>query len=122
MAVQPHKTNRGGEGGVRKGAGRPKGVRNKKTKAVIAKAEATGIMPLDVMLEAMRRDWEAKRYDEAHLKARDAAPYLHARLKNIEHTHVAFDASQLTDEELALAIKIRARLESDGSAVPGVVG
>lgn len=121
----PQRTNRGGPGGLRSNkGGRPKGAVGKKTRENIAKAEQGGIMPLEVMLQAMRA---AHRLAEAaaksnnltiaqdflqvaHDRARDAAPYLHARLKNIEHTHVPFDLSKLTDEELDQFTAIKRRL------------
>ena len=68
----------------RKTGGRQKGARNRATEEARAAAEATGILPLDYMLEAMR---DAK----ADQKRRDAmamaaAPYLHARLTAVDPT------------------------------------
>ena len=60
--------------------GRPKGGMDKKRREAIAKAESGGIMPLDVMLEAMREHHAAKRTDAAVAVAAIAAPYVHARL------------------------------------------
>ena len=116
-------------GGKRDGAGRKKGVPNKITKANIAKAEAGGSMPLDVMLKVMRMheqagDREAKRsgldkaiefYDKAAERARDAAPYLHHRLQAITHKGVLFDPTKLTDEQLALTIQLRESIERNQS-------
>jgi hypothetical protein len=45
-------------GGKREGAGRPKGARNKKTLALIAAIEASGLTPLDYMLAVMRNPEE----------------------------------------------------------------
>lgn len=39
------------------------------------------LLPLDVLLEAMRRKWDEGDYDAAARLARDAAPYLHARAR-----------------------------------------
>ena len=89
-------------GGVRSGAGRPKGQRSKRTEQTIAMAEASGLTPLEIMLESMRRCWaDAERLETEGNKglelllgarraacdiAKDAAPYVHARLSAIEHS------------------------------------
>ena len=65
--------------GKGQGAGRPKGAKNKKTQELIARAEAGGVMPLDVLLYAMRLHYAAGEYDKAAEIAKDAAPYLHNR-------------------------------------------
>lgn len=44
------------------------------------------MMPFDVMLFAMNRCVEAGDWDGAHLKARDAAPFCHAKLQSLAHT------------------------------------
>ena len=78
-----------------KGAGRGKGTPNKRTQAVLAKAEEYGISPLDVMLSTMRDAWDtaAKVSDPleklnakaiAVQAAKEAAPYVHARLASVE--------------------------------------
>lgn len=69
-------------GGARPGAGRKKNGANRVTEEAIAKAEAGGEMPLDFLLRIMRdaASEEAKRID----CAKAAAPYLHAKLANIE--------------------------------------
>ena len=41
-------------GGARPGAGRQKGVPNKRTREIVEKAAAGGIMPLDYMLAVVR--------------------------------------------------------------------
>ena len=91
----------------RKTGGRQKGSLNKKTQALQAKVEASGLTPLDVMLDNMRFAHEqagkllegllaagAKPADEkfdqfkelirfrgmAQECAKDAAPYIHARV------------------------------------------
>lgn len=77
-------------GGARPNAGRKKGGANRATAEAIARAEAGGELPLDFLLRIMRDDGadEAKRID----CAKAAAPYLHAKLANIEHS---------TDEDTA---------------------
>jgi len=77
---------------------RPAGAISKRTQAQIAKAGSTGEMPLDALLKAMR--YHLKRFDEAikaqdedkakealaaaGIFAKDAAPYVHARLANVQ--------------------------------------
>jgi hypothetical protein len=77
-------------GGKPQGAGRPAGKPSKKIKERVAlqvKAAAEGISPLDVMLDCMRRHYNAKRYAAAAKIAKDAAPYCHSRLSSIEQEH-----------------------------------
>ena|ERR1700730_14766966 len=73
-------------GGVRPGAGRPKGALTKRTRDIAAQAALTGTTPLEVILEAMRHYQELGDYDKAALFAKDAAPYIHPRLAAVEHT------------------------------------
>ena len=76
-------------GGKRAGAGRKKGIPNKTNKSVREAAAATGILPLDYMLQVMRdpkqpeerRDWAAEK----------SAPYLHSKL---QATTLAFDPAK----------------------------
>lgn len=70
----------GKRGGKRPGAGRKPGSATKKTKEIANLATHRGITPLEVMLEAMQ--WA---YDEggpvmAFQYAKDAAPYMHAKV------------------------------------------
>jgi hypothetical protein len=68
--------------------GRPRGSRNKRTRALVEAAQNGGELPLDYMLSVMRDpNAAAKRRDEM-VKA--AAPFLHARLASIEQ-HGAAD-------------------------------
>lgn len=105
---------RGGPGGKREGAGRKAGIRNKRNEATIAKAEAGGAMPLDIMLAVMRRTYTkaqrleqqdettaAQLFADAHRQATDVAPFLHPRLQSIKHEELPIDLSKLTDEQLA---------------------
>jgi hypothetical protein len=73
-------------GGLRQGAGRKAGAPNKATQARQAKAAAEGILPIDVMLGAMRDLWEGGRKTEAAAVAKDAAPYIHPRLQAITNS------------------------------------
>src|ERR1044071_3978799 len=63
-------------------AGRPKGSRNRRTKALIEAAQLGGELPLDYMLRVMRDpNVTARRRDEM---AKAAAPFLHSKLGSIE--------------------------------------
>ena len=73
-------------GGYRANAGRKPGSATKRTREIADKAAAEGITPLEVMLEAMRRKVAANDYDGAAQHAKDAAPYMHPRLSNVEAT------------------------------------
>ncbi len=76
----PRGGSRPNSGGKRPGAGRKKGAATKKTRAVANAAAADGgVLPLQVLLEAMRAHHTAKRLDEAAKIAAVAAPYMHAR-------------------------------------------
>ena len=68
-------------GGARAGAGRKTGEPNKRTAEAQAQAESGGIMPLDYMLQVMRTNPDERMRMTA---AQAAAPYLHAKLANIE--------------------------------------
>lgn len=75
------------KGGKREGAGRKPGVKSQKTvqrEALAASALAQGITPLEVMLEAMREAHQAGQKREAASIAKDAAPYVHPRLSNVD--------------------------------------
>jgi hypothetical protein len=72
-------------GGKRDGAGRKPGSTTTRTREIADRAAAEGVTPLEVMLEAMRTHYEAKRFDDAAAVAKDAAPYMHPRLAAIEH-------------------------------------
>jgi hypothetical protein len=88
------KQSTGIKGGKRPGAGRKKGVPNKRTAEVQAKVEASGVTPLEFMLSIMRNeppetqdlrvalDYQAMRFEAA----KAAAPYVHARLAAVELT------------------------------------
>lgn len=85
-------------GGARVGGGRPKGskdmVKRTAAKPMPIKKADDGMSPLDIMLSVMRYHWDqamacADGPDLAHMKvacevAKDAAPYLHARLTTIQ--------------------------------------
>jgi hypothetical protein len=80
-------------GGKRHGAGRKLGAVTAKTREIAEHAAADGLTPLEYMLGVLRdeleptvrRDWAAEK----------AAPYVHARLANVNAKHDISDA--LTD-------------------------
>jgi hypothetical protein len=71
----------GAKPGERRG-GRAKGTPNKRTAEKVAEVEASGLTPLDFMLNLMRKESEdiGLRFDAA----KAAAPYVHARLSSID--------------------------------------
>lgn len=73
-----------GHGGKREGGGRPPGALAKKTRAIAEQAAKSGISPLEVMLEAMNAAREEGNLAAAAGFAKDAAPYMHPRLANVE--------------------------------------
>jgi hypothetical protein len=68
------------KGGPREGAGRPRGSRGKRTRDSIAKAEALGPTPLEVLLESMHAARAEGERAEAVECAKAAAPYVHSKL------------------------------------------
>jgi hypothetical protein len=115
-------------GGKREGAGRKRGTPNKATQYRQKKIEESGVTPLDVMLESMRFHYgryqnavanfgdgpgdntaavnELARAREA---AKDAAPYSHPKLANVEHSGKVGGApikiESLTDAQLEILIE-----------------
>jgi hypothetical protein len=71
-------------GGARPGAGRKPGSLNSKTRAIAEKCADLGATPLEVMVEAYLKLREEGRLEDAAKIAKDAAPYMHPRLNNIE--------------------------------------
>lgn len=80
------------KGGKREGAGRKKGSPNKRTAETVAKVSATGITPLDFMLNVMRKPYprsataaQKLAHDAIRFEAaKAAAPYVHAKLSSVE--------------------------------------
>jgi hypothetical protein len=70
----------------KKTGGRRKGSIAKKTREIAEKAIAEGITPLEVMLKAMRLKVDENDWDGAAAIAKDAAPYMHAKLASVEQT------------------------------------
>lgn len=81
------KGSQGKRGGAKPGerrGGRKKGTKNKKNAETVAKIEASGLTPLEFMLDVLR-DGAAEtavRFEAA----KAAAPYVHPRLAAVEHT------------------------------------
>jgi hypothetical protein len=80
-------------------AGKAKGTRNRRTVQQAKAVEESGITPLEYMLDIMRNSDDDLRRFEA---AKAAAPYVHARLSNVETKTLDPDtpASELPDSEL----------------------
>lgn len=104
MLMTTENKPKGTHGGARPGAGRKKGVPDRKTAETQRMAEESGMTPLEYMLKVMRQpdlpnelppDADAKdvlRYREAVARhdafrmdaAKTAAPYVHAKLSTVE--------------------------------------
>jgi len=88
-----------GHGGARQGAGRKKGASTTMNEAARKSALASGQSPLEFLLNAMRdngRDFHT-RLDAA----KAAAPYIHAKLSNVDMTaKIEKDVTALSDAEL----------------------
>lgn len=66
-----------------KTGGRQKGTPNKKTLIQVGEIQASGLTPLQYMLEVMRDETEDR--PRRLYAAQMAAPYVHAKLASIEH-------------------------------------
>lgn len=62
--------------------GRPKGAKNKRTKAVEAAVASAGITPLEFMLGVLQDDLAP--LDDRKWAAQNAAPYVHAKLTSVD--------------------------------------
>lgn len=72
-------------GGARPGAGRKPGIKNRLTKEQVKAVAETGQTPLEFLLEVMR---DAQKALDVRLEAaKAAAPYVHAKLAQIEARH-----------------------------------
>lgn len=104
------KQSTGIKGGKRPGAGRKKGVPNKRTAEVQKQVEASGVTPLEFMLKVMRSEPPdglegmalvtamSMRFEAA----KAAAPYVHARLASVEmKAKVGLTMADVDDAELA---------------------
>lgn len=75
------KVSKNQAGGARKGAGRKKGLPNKLTAKALEETKASGITPLEYLLNVMRTSGDEKMQMSAAIAA---APYVHAKLSSIE--------------------------------------
>lgn len=73
-------------GGKRQGAGRPRGAATKRSSEVANRESQKGVTPLEVLLKAMRTHYDKEEYDAAASIAKDAAPYMHAKLASVQHS------------------------------------
>lgn len=81
-------------GGARKGAGRKAGSATKRTREIADAAAASGITPLEFMLQIMRTEPSEQLEPIDYFRAQSmrfeaakaAAPYMHPRLAAIEHS------------------------------------
>ena len=71
-------------GGVRPGSGRPKGAATKRTREIAEQAIASGLTPLEFMLNTLRD--EDKDFLTRFGAAKHAAPYIHPKLSSVEAT------------------------------------
>jgi hypothetical protein len=82
MSEKQSSAIKGIKGGKRNGAGRKKGVPNKRTAELQAQVEASGLTPLEFLLNIMRDGVNEPRDRMAAAIA--AAPYVHAKLASVE--------------------------------------
>lgn len=104
-------------------AGRKKGTPNKRTTELVAKVEATGKTPLEVILEDMRAKYDGGDLEGAANRARDAAPYVHARLSSsdVSVRRIRDVADLSTAELIALVGEEGTGEEAGGSKLIGRV-
>lgn len=94
-------------GGKREGAGRKPGAPNKATAKRQAEVKASGLTPLDYMLNVLRDENASP--DARMWAAEKAAPYVHPKLAAVDHTSSdgsmtpkpALDTSRLSTAALA---------------------
>jgi hypothetical protein len=77
-------------GGSRQGAGRKPGQANKIDQEAREAAVASGITPLEYMLNVLRDEQQPN--DRRDWAAEKAAPYVHAKLASVESKHDVTDA------------------------------
>lgn len=87
------------------GAGRPKGSQNKASIARQAAIAASGLTPLDFMLDVLRNT--ANELPIRLDAAKNAAPYVHPRLSAITHSGPGggpIETADRTDSDLAMQV------------------
>jgi hypothetical protein len=119
-----HGGRRPNTGGARPGAGRKKGAETRRTLKTTALAErqaGEGILPLAVLMKAMRAYDAAGETDKAVAVAEKAAPYCHRKLSPRDEP--ADDTAPLTDERrLALLVVLLGRAGQRGARPPALPG
>lgn len=101
-------------GGKRENAGRKPGVPNTKTQEQVKAIEESGLTPLEYMLRVLRDEGQelGVRLDAAN----KAAPYVHAKLSNIEmRAEVTNRYEEMSDEELEAHVQEMIRETGVGS-------
>ncbi|MCJ8519000.1 hypothetical protein ABID21_001907 [Pseudorhizobium tarimense] len=77
-----------------------------RTSKVAEREHQNGLTPLEVMLKAMRAHADKDDWDAAASIAKDAAPYMHAKLASVQHTGrnggpiQTVDLTNVTDDQL----------------------
>jgi hypothetical protein len=97
-------------GGKRPGAGRKTGSATKKTREVANLSAHRGISPLEVMLEAMQYAYDEGGPVMAFNYAKDAAPYMHAKIASIDMT----TRDETPAPTVVKVVMVDARKTSDG--------
>ncbi len=105
---------KGGNGGRRPGAGRPKGSISKKDSLLHVKSlrEKYPLLPLEHMLRELNDEEADTEHRTAMAKA--AAPYVHPRLvqRRAEMpTRYSLDTTKLSDDELVLFERLMAKAQ-----------
>lgn len=97
------------KGGKREGAGRKPGTPNSATAAREAEIKASGLTPLDFMLEVLRDEQQSM--DNRCWAAEKAAPYVHPKLANVEHSG-GIDVTTQSKEQRDAAVAAATRANS----------
>lgn len=125
-------------GGKRAGAGRPAGVPNTATLARQKRVAATGVVPIDVMLDDMRYHHAlalaelrktGKSRDHAKISsellaareaARDVAPYIHPKLATLQ-SNVNLTGRLTLEDLVGLSMPAPANANAAGLVIEGGV-
>lgn len=101
-------------GGKRTGAGRKAGSRNKRTEAKLREVKASGMTPLEYLISIMRDETkdEGRRVDAA----KAAAPYVHARLSNVDMSVSQQEKAPEEMTEAEILAELNQSLAADGAA------
>jgi len=97
------------KGGSRPNSGRKPGALNEKNRLIAEKALQTGITPLEVMIEAMRKVYSELGAVEATPYAEKAAPFCHARISSVAVSG-DLNIKTISDDDLETKIKTQIAL------------